>query len=164
MTTPYKPGHGEEPPLIGMLGEHKHMLLDGVPHAKAIGMQLEEVSRAEATVKIPYNEKLIGNPDSGVLHGGVITTLLDNTSGIAVFCALTELTSTATLDLRIDYMRAAHPGRDIYAHAHCYKMTRSIAFVRGWAYEDDMDDPIATSVGAFMLGSDAGRKANHNRG
>ncbi len=123
-----------------------------VPHALAVGMKLVNAERGgKAWAKIPYDEKLVGNPDTGVIHGGVITTLLDNTSGIAVQLALPERMSIATLDLRIDYMKPATPGEDLLAYAHCYKVTNTIAFVRGVAYHDDRSDAIATSVGAFML-------------
>jgi acyl-coenzyme A thioesterase PaaI-like protein len=59
----------------------------------------------------------------------------------------------ATLDLRIDYMKPATPHREVRARAHCYKMTRHVAFVRGVAFHDDEADPIATSAGTFMLGT-----------
>ena len=48
------------------------------------------------------------------------------------------------------------------ARAHCYKLTRSVAFVRAVAYEDDPDDPIAAAQAAFMLDSSSGRKAGAN--
>jgi len=153
----------DPPPLQGLLGnEHEHLLVDGVPHAVVLGLKLVEMTRANAVVKLPYNPRLIGNPETGVVHGGAVTTLLDNVSGLAVFAAMEELTSIATLDLRIDYMRAATPGKDILGHAHCYKVTRTIAFVRGTAYEETPDDPIATCTGAFMLGSNAGRGPGAN--
>jgi acyl-coenzyme A thioesterase PaaI-like protein len=76
---------------------------------------------------------------------------LDHTCGLAAAMALTQATPLATLDLRIDYMRAAEPGHDIHARAHCYKLTHSVAFVRATAYDRDIADPVATAQAAFML-------------
>lgn len=101
----------------------------------------------------PYRPEFIGDPDTGVLAGGVITSLLDNALGAATMMALEQPTVIATLDLRIDYMRAATPGRDLYARCRCTRRTREIAFVYGICYHDTPDEPIATSVATFMLGS-----------
>ncbi|AWZ03200.1 MAG: PaaI family thioesterase [Parvibaculaceae bacterium] len=129
----------------------RDVLISHVPFAKAIGMEILDAKEGEAWMRVPYDDKLIGNPDTGVIHGGVITSALDNISGVAVQLSLPERMAIATLDLRIDYMKPATPKLDLTTHAHCYKVTRNIAFVRGTAYHDDISDPIATSVGAFML-------------
>jgi len=74
-----------------------------------------------------------------------------------VHTGLTEFKTIATLDLRIDYMRPAEPGKDLFAKAHCYKVTRSVAFVRAVAYDDNPDDPVAAAQAAFMLDSSSSR-------
>jgi uncharacterized protein (TIGR00369 family) len=142
-----------------------HMLK--IPHARAIGMTLVRHDEAGSVVRVPYADHLVGDPDTGVVHGGVLTALLDNTCGIAVRPPSTEQGdySIATLDLRIDYMGSAEPHKDIYAEAVCFKRTRNIAFVRATAYQDSPADPIATCVAAFMLGTrneprDAGASAD----
>jgi acyl-coenzyme A thioesterase PaaI-like protein len=86
-----------------------------------------------------------------VIAGGVVTTLLDHSCGQAVMAAMGAPAPIATLDLRIDYMRAAEPGLGIQARAHCYKVTHSIAFVRATAYDKDIDDPVATAQATFMF-------------
>ncbi|MEQ9796591.1 PaaI family thioesterase [Parvibaculum sp.] len=129
----------------------KDVLIQHVPHARALGMNVVNAKRSEAWLSVPYDEKLVGNPETGVIHGGVITSLLDNACGIAVQLALPARMSIATLDLRLDYMKPATPKLDLTAHTHCYKVTTNIAFVRGTAYHTDEDDPIATCVGTFML-------------
>jgi uncharacterized protein (TIGR00369 family) len=141
----------EDKPLRATRG-----FVDHIPHNRALGMKVLEFKRAEAIFQLPYDEKLVGNPDTGVLHGGAITALLDACSGAAVFAALTEWSPIATLDLRIDYLRAADPGRDITCRATCYKLARNVAFTRAVAYHDDESDPIATSAGTFMLGTKPG--------
>lgn len=128
-----------------------------VPQNKALGITLVHTERATAILRLPYSEKIVGNPETGALHGGAITTLLDGASGAAVFMALDQWTTIATLDLRIDYTRIAEPGRDVLCKAHCYKLARNVAFVRATAYHDSEDDPIATSAGTFMLNTKSGR-------
>ena len=131
-----------------------NLLLKTIPHARYLGMELLSVQKGAAEAKVSYREDLVGDTETGVVHGGVITSLLDNLSGVAVASALGNLFSLATLDLRIDYMRAAQKEKDILAHAHCYKVTKNIAFVRASAYEVSIDDPIATSVASFMIETD----------
>jgi uncharacterized protein (TIGR00369 family) len=121
------------------------------PQAVALGLETVSWETNIATLKVGYKPELVGDPDTGVIAGGVVTTLLDHACGQAVMAALGAPTPIATLDLRIDYMRAAEPGLDIFARAHCYKLTRSIAFVRATAYDRDQDDPLATAQAAFML-------------
>ena len=139
-----------------MASRASRSFIDAIPHNHALGMKVRDMKRAEAVFELPYNTELVGNPDTGVLHGGVITALLDACSGAAVFAALTEWKPIATLDLRIDYMRAGEVGRDIVCHAHCYKLTRNVAFTRAVAFHDDEADPIATSMGTFMIGTKPG--------
>ena len=127
-----------------------------VPHNKSLGIWIEDMQRAVALFRLPYDAKIVGNPDTGVIHGGAITALLDGASGAAVFAALEEFVPIATLDLRIDYLRPAESGRDVMARATCYKMTRNVAFTRAVAYHDDEADPIAHSVGTFMVSTKAG--------
>ncbi len=121
------------------------------PQAVALGMVTVSLEPEMAVLKLPYGPDIVGDPDTGVIAGGVVTTLLDHASGQAVMAALGEPRPIATLDLRIDYMRAAEPGLDVYARAHCYRITHSIAFVRATAYDRDPDDPVATAQAAFMI-------------
>ncbi|HEY0483790.1 MAG TPA: PaaI family thioesterase [Kofleriaceae bacterium] len=128
-----------------------------VPHNHALGIRVISVTATEAVFELPYDPKLVGNPDTGTLHGGAITALLDGCSGAAVFAALTELVPIATLDLRIDYLKPAEPGKSVIARATCYKLTRNVAFTRAQAYQGDPDDVIAHSVGTFMLSTKMGK-------
>lgn len=147
----------DQPPLPNVIAER----MARSPQAKALGMQVVSVAPA-LVLKVPYRDELVGDPDTGVIAGGVVTTLLDFACGWATALALTEPTSIATLDLRIDYMRPSRPGRDIHATAYCYKLTRSVAFLRGVAYDEDPDDPVAAAQSAFMLDSNAGRGPGAN--
>ncbi len=128
-----------------------------VPHNRELGLQVTGIGRDYATMRLPYAERLIGNPVTGVLHGGVITTLMDACCGVAVFVKARVPMPIATLDLRIDYLRPATPGLDVTARCICFKVTRSVAFVRGLAYHDDESDPIAAAAGSFMIRTKPGK-------
>ncbi|TVS08293.1 MAG: PaaI family thioesterase [Gammaproteobacteria bacterium] len=132
---------------------HEH--LAHVPHARALGVVMVEYRDGHCVVRVPYAEHLVGDPDTGVIHGGVITAVLDNASGMAVprEHLSPEQRAIATLDLRIDYMRPAEPRQDLLVTAECYQLTRSVAFVRARAWQAADEKLIASSVATFMLGA-----------
>lgn len=129
--------------------------IEMIPHAAGLGMRIEEISSEGAQISLGWHEDFVGDSRTGVIHGGVISALMDTCAGAAVLShggeGGADVISTATIDLRIDYMRAATPGHRITARASCYHMTRSIAFVRAWAMDEDGDHPVAAAVGAFTI-------------
>ncbi|MEH6403492.1 MAG: PaaI family thioesterase [Sneathiella sp.] len=125
----------------------------GIPQCGDIGVKVLELEDSGVTMSIPYNEKFSGNPVSGVLHGGIITTLIDSASGMCIYIKLKKYIPIATLDLRIDYLKPATPFEELRAYAECYRLTKQIAFVRAVAYHTDRNDPIANSVSTFMMQS-----------
>jgi uncharacterized protein (TIGR00369 family) len=117
------------------------------------GLRLDRAASGEAWSSLPYRPVFVGDTETGVLHGGVVTAMLDESCGMAVQLALDGTRAIATLDLRIDYQKPATPGLDIKAHSFCYRVTRSIAFVRSTAYQESEDDPVATATACFMIGA-----------
>lgn len=130
--------------------ERAQRFLSALRHCQVLGMQVHEASAEGLTLRLPYSLHIVGNPDTGVIHGGAITTLMDTTCGISTVCVLPEFEICPTLDLRIDYMHPAEPGKDVFGFAECYRVTPNIIFTRGYAYQDDPEQPIAHVVGAFM--------------
>jgi uncharacterized protein (TIGR00369 family) len=131
--------------------EQARHMVETVPQAAALGFRLISVGDGRGSILVPWRADLVGDPATDVIASGVVTSLLDHCCGLAINSSKAERFPTATLDLRIDYMRPAAPRADITALAHCYKMTRSIAFVRAEAWDVDPADPIATAQAAFIL-------------
>jgi uncharacterized protein (TIGR00369 family) len=124
--------------------------LTALRHCQVLGIQVHSALPSGLTLRLPYSAQIVGNPETGVIHGGAITTLMDTTCGIATVCVLAEFEICPTIDLRIDYMRAAKPNQDVFGFAECHRVTPDIIFVRGYAYQDDQSEPIAHVVGTFM--------------
>ena len=137
-------------------------LASGAAHTHALGFAYEGLEGDRVRIRVPWRADLVGDPHTGVLAGGLVTTLLDHVGGLAVWVALKGFQPIATLDLRVDYMRAAAPGVDLVAEARCYRLTRHIAFVRAWAFEVSPEDPVAASQAAYVVNSDGGRKLGAN--
>lgn len=120
-------------------------------HAKDIGLRLVAHGDNWAELAFDYDPRLASSAETGILASGPIVSLIDTASGIAIVATNGEMQSMATLDLRVDYMRAAIPGRSMHARATCYRVARNIAFVRCEAHDGDPDDLVATAMGSFYF-------------
>lgn len=126
-------------------------MIDVMGHGAWLGMRYHGEGPDWVELAIPWKPELVANAESGVLASGPIISLMDNATGMAVWRKRGMLMPQVTVDLRIDYMRAAQPGRTVIGRGECYKLTRSIAFVRGIAYDDTPEDPVAHVAGSFIL-------------
>lgn len=134
---------------------HAERFLSALRHCQLLQMSVVQADRSALTLAMPYSPRLVGNPQTGALHGGAITTLMDTVCGMAILCGLEAFEVCPTLDLRVDYMHSSKPDLTVYGRAECYRVTREVIFIRGTAYQDEPDRPIAHAVGTYMrLGKD----------
>ena len=124
---------------------------DSLPHSQALKMKIHEVAAGHAEISMPYSEEIVGDPETGVVHGGAVSALMDTCCGAAAMSHPEAGHGTATIGLRIDYMRPATPGHRITARADCYHITRSVAFVRAVALDEDESRPVASATGTFTV-------------
>jgi uncharacterized protein (TIGR00369 family) len=128
------------------------------PFLRGLAFEISSLGAGVCVAKLPYRPELVGDPGSRVLHGGVVTTLLDSAGGAAVLSALGSPTALATLDLRIDYLRSMPPERVLIARVECYRKTKHIAFARGLAYDSDESVPVAAMAATYALNTQTVRR------
>ena len=128
-----------------------------LPHSQKLRMEVVAAANGCGEMRMPWSQELVGDPRTGVIFGGAVSALMDTCAGLSVFSHPDAGLSVATLDLRIDYMRAAVPGQAIVARAECYHITSSVAFVRATAHDDDYEKPVATATGAFAIAREESR-------
>ncbi|SDG39634.1 uncharacterized domain 1-containing protein [Pseudomonas thivervalensis] len=138
--------------------ERATRFLSALRHCQVLGLKLHSASGDGLTLVLPFSPQIVGNPLTGIIHGGALTSLMDTACGMSTLCVLPQFEVCPTLDLRIDYMHAAEPHKDVYGFAQCYRVTPDVIFTRGFAYQDDPEQPIAHVVGTFM------RLGQHARG
>ena len=125
-------------------------ILGRLGHGGHLGMRYRAHGTGWVEMELPYSDRLIGDVESGVIASGPIISLMDNATSLSVWTAIGEFRPQVTLDLRVDYMRPATPGKSVIGRGECYKVTRSMAFVRGIAHDGDPDDPVAHVAGTFI--------------
>lgn len=122
-----------------------------VGHGRALGVEFRRAGDDWAELALPWKPELVGIREGGILATGAIVSLIDTASGTSVWVKMGHFQPVVTLDLRLDYLRPAVEGETIVARCQCYKLTRSIGFVRGVAHGGDSNRPIAHSAATFML-------------
>ncbi len=119
-------------------------------HTAKLGLRYRDHGADWVELELPWREDLVGEVDRGILASGPIISLLDMASGLAIWTKHQKFVGIATLDLRVDYQRPAREKAAVIGHAECYRLSRSAAFVRGFAHDGDPDDTVATMAAVFM--------------
>jgi len=125
-----------------------------IPHCKQLNMQVESVDETQLILSIEGDERFLGNKREGLIHGGILTVLMDSACGSAAVIALPKPEVCPTVDLRMDHYRAAKAGKKIYCRAEVTHLSKQIVFTEGLIWQDEAK-PICKGTGTFMrLGSE----------
>lgn len=141
-------------------------LVSGLPYMAWLGIRFDRRGD-ELTAILPYDEKLIGNPQLPALHGGVIAAFLETAAIIELaWAAMWENMEAGrvppdaatgeglprlpkTIDFTVDYLRSGLP-RDAYARARVVRSGRRYASVQVEAWQDNRARLLAQATGHFL--------------
>jgi uncharacterized protein (TIGR00369 family) len=134
-----------------------------IPFNKILGLKIELLNMEDLRVKFEMKDEFIGNFVHGILHGGVISAVLDTTGGLTASLGALQkmkgqtaeeigksLTKIGTIDLRIDYLR---PGKGNYfvSTGSIMRAGRRVSVTRMELY-NDQDLLIAVGTGTYIVG------------
>jgi len=90
-----------------MLAGLRQVFDGAVPFNRYLGMRLTEIDVGHAVIEIPFREEFIGDVPKKIVHGGVISALIDVAGGATAFTMLDfpREISLNTVDMRVDYIR-----------------------------------------------------------
>lgn len=123
-----------------------------IPHNVDIGVKTESISKGDVVVHLPFREHWLADPQHGLIHTGLVISIADSASGLAVFSTIGGGERIATLDLRLDYLRAALAPHDLFCRAHVVRETSRIVFVTAHVFQriDGEELRVAIGQGSFM--------------
>jgi uncharacterized protein (TIGR00369 family) len=89
-----------------------------------LGVELIREQDGEVEVRLPYRDEFLGDEAGTNIHGGIIAALADIAGCFAVISAAGR--DVPTIDIRLDYLRAAPAGEALIAAARAVKTGRTI--------------------------------------
>lgn len=149
-----------------LLTEHAQavrQMFERIPFNHALGIELDEITAERVTMHLSMKDELVGNFVHGILHGGVIASLLDVAGGaMAMVGAMdrhrhlraperaAQLARLGTIDLRIDYLRPGR-GQRFTATAMLLRSGNKVAVVRSEMH-NEKGILVAVGTGSYLCG------------
>jgi len=149
------------PDLAKLEARLRQVFEDSVPFNRVLGLKVESIDPAAPKLRFDMRPELIGNPARKILHGGVISAVLDTVAGFAIHLAVlsqkpqpaaeSHFPAIGTIDLRVDYLR---PGRGAYfiATGRVVRLGNRVA-VAHMELANDAGELIATGGAAYIVSS-----------
>lgn len=133
------------------------------PFNRLLGLRVDHVNAGEGQISFATSPELIGNFYQGILHGGVISAVIDATGGLAAYASVLasikdlqpeegthRLAKMGTIDMRVDYLRPGK-GTEFRCVATAMRTGGKVAVTRMELF-DQQGTLIAAGTGAYLVG------------
>jgi len=137
-------------------------VISSIPFNKTIGLKIDSIEKDLLIMSFENREELIGNYVHGILHGGVISSVLDMAGGAAAMAAVVMkhpkkslehlaeiLGKSSTVNLHIDFLRPGR-GKIFTAKSHVIRSGNKISVTRMELF-NEKSSLIATGTGTYMI-------------
>ncbi len=106
------------------------------PSSKLLGWHLIDARPREGWVRIGFDGKRDFCNPAGFVQGGILSAMLDDTMGPAVFVMTDGKLYTATITMTVNFLAPAKPGK-LIGEATVTQLGKTIAFVEGRLMSED---------------------------
>ncbi|WP_105253825.1 thioesterase family protein [Pseudoalteromonas sp. T1lg75] len=143
--------------------EQLAQLFSQMPFNQLLGIEITHLDGDSARIHMPWRDELIGNPHQRILHGGVISTLLDTVGGLLAAASVVDkldgepiaslknrLATLGTIDLRSDYLRPGK-GERFSASAVLIRSGNKVCVCR-MELHNEVGVQIAYGTGTYLVG------------
>lgn len=131
--------------------ELQRFMVTRIPFNAFLGLKVVRIGPGELVADLPFDPRLVADAGAANLHEGPISTLLDTLCGTVMLTVMDELRRSATLDLRVDFLRPAGAGLDVRCEAQVIGLSDHLATIRGIAHDGDRNRPVAIASATFAL-------------
>lgn len=139
-------------PLLNWSPEElQKFMVTRIPFNEFNGLKVVHIAEGELMADLPFDPRLVGDREANTLHEGPITTLIDTICGSVALTVMDEPRRTATLDLRIDFLRRPAPATGLRCEAQIMSLDEHIATIRGTVHEGDPARPVAVATATFAV-------------
>ena len=120
-----------------------------VPYLRYLGVEIHR-NESGPVLRLPFQEKLIGNPELPALHGGITGALLESAAIALVILQIEAPRMPKIVNITVDYLRPGRP-QDTFAWGRITRAGRRIVSVQTLAWQSARDNPIATASARFLI-------------
>src|SRR4249919_776969 len=100
------------------------------PSSKLLGWHLLDARPEQGWIRIGFDGRAEFCNPAGFIQGGILSAMLDDTMGPAVFAMTDGKLYTATITMTVNFLAPAKPG-PIMGEANVTQLGKTIAFVEG---------------------------------
>jgi len=120
------------------------------PSAKFLGMDLVEMDIKNGYVKVSFDPKPELLNFNGVIQGGFLAAMMDDTMGFNVFVHMGMKVGMASIDLHTHFMRPVSMGK-VFVEAQVTKVGKTVVFMESKLFDSEGRLAARSTTSARLL-------------
>ncbi len=128
----------------------KEVIQNVMPVNKLLGIEIQKLEKGYAEVRVPFQEKFVGDFQRGLWHGGILASVADTTGGLVALSLAKPGDQVNTVDMRIDYLHGAIEA-DVFGKAELIKSGKRIILADVKLFQKHQKEPVVVARCAFSI-------------